>query len=325
MRKFFLIVLLTSSLYANPEGMKVVSGSAALTNSQKELTIETGERAILSWEKFSIAKDELTRFNMPSSSSAVLNRVTSREMSQILGKLESNGRVYLLNPNGVIIGKDAYINAASFIASTYDVLDSEFLKNGDLSFSGNSNEKIINLGTVRAFDGDAILIGRYVQNDGSIEAEKGVAALGAGKEILLKPLDKERIYIRPNIESQKEENTGIENNGEIKAVSSYLKADGNLYSLAIKNSGKIDALAFEEKGGEIFLIAENSTVETSGELKAVKESKGGEIRLLGKNVGLLEKAVIDVSHENDGGTVLIGGDYRGKNDKIHNAESLFVG
>ncbi len=317
------MVFLTGLLSANPEGMKVVSGSADIINSQNELRVNAADRTVINWDKFSIGKDELTKFCLPSSFSSVLNRVSGKEVSKILGRLESNGKVYLLNPNGIIFGKDAYINTNSFIASTYDVLDSEFLKNGDLCFSGESNEKIINLGTIKSLDGDAILIAKFIQNEGSIDAEKGVAALAVGKEVLLKPLSKERIYIKPQIANESAD-VGIENKGEIKALSAYLKADGNLYSLAIKDSGRIDALGFEEKGGEIFLIAENSTVETSGNLKATGK-KGGEIRLLGKNVGLLEKACLDVSGENDGGSVLIGGDFQGKNENIHSAEAVFAG
>ena len=55
---------------------------------------------------------------------------------------------------------------------------------------------------------------------------------------------------------------GIENNGTISALTAELKADGNIYALAIKDSGSIEASGIAERNGRIYLIAEKSRVDT---------------------------------------------------------------
>ena len=59
--------------------------------------------------------------------SYVLNRVTGGTESQILGQLVSNGAVYLVNPNGILIGEEAQVQTAGFIASTLDLLGEDLL------------------------------------------------------------------------------------------------------------------------------------------------------------------------------------------------------
>ncbi len=49
------------------------------------------------------------------------NRVTGGNASQIQGKLKANGKVYLANPNGVIITQGAEINVTGLLATTKDL------------------------------------------------------------------------------------------------------------------------------------------------------------------------------------------------------------
>lgn len=322
---FFFLLFFSFFVFSNPQGMDVVSGRVSASNFGNTLKIEASDKSIINWNSFSIAGGEVASFQLPSSSCAVLNRVTGKIQSEILGSLISNGKVFLLNPSGIIIGPNALISTNSFLASTYDILDKAFLNGEDLLFSGASEEKVINLGTVRALDGDVILIGRHIENSGKIEAKNGEVRIGAGKEILLKPKEKDGIYIKPFFEEGGDKDPGIINSGEIDSSSTHLKADGYMYSLAIKDSGKIDALSFEEKDGEIFLVAEGGRVESSGTIAAKKKDRGGEVRLLGKEIGLLDNAFINVSGEKGGGEVLLGGDRSGKNSDIYNADAVFFG
>ena len=167
-----LVMVTASSLtFANPQGFQIASGKAAITYPDPStVQITTGEQTILNWESFSIQEFETTRFVMPSSSAAVLNRVLGGDLSQLLGKLEANGEVFLINPNGILVGDGALINTASFIASSFDILDQSFLKNGELAFTGVGGGSVINLGKIVAKEGDVQLIGSDVQNFGVIEA-----------------------------------------------------------------------------------------------------------------------------------------------------------
>ncbi|MCX7892378.1 MAG: filamentous hemagglutinin N-terminal domain-containing protein, partial [Burkholderiales bacterium] len=109
--------LLAGSAFANPSGPSVVAGSASITSAGNTLTVTNAPGTIINWQAFSIGRDEVTRFVQQGATSAVLNRVTGAESSAILGQLLSNGRVFLVNPNGVMIGAGARIDVAGFVAS----------------------------------------------------------------------------------------------------------------------------------------------------------------------------------------------------------------
>ncbi|HXZ97392.1 MAG TPA: filamentous hemagglutinin N-terminal domain-containing protein, partial [Burkholderiales bacterium] len=86
--------------HANPVGPTVVNGSASFSTQGNLFTVTNTPGAILNWQSFSIAQGEITRFVQQSPLSAVLNRVIGIDPSSILGVLQSNGRVFLINPNG---------------------------------------------------------------------------------------------------------------------------------------------------------------------------------------------------------------------------------
>lgn len=93
--------------YGNPTGPTVVHGQAAFSASGNALSITNSPGAIINWKNFSIGANEITRFIQQSASSAVLNRVVGGNPSAILGALQSNGRVYLINPKGITFGANA--------------------------------------------------------------------------------------------------------------------------------------------------------------------------------------------------------------------------
>ena len=99
------------------------------------LSITNSPNAIINWQGFDIGAGELTRFLQQNAKSAVLNRVVAGNASTILGKLQSNGQVFLINPNGLVIGQNAVINTAGFVGSTLNITDQDFL-NGRLHFPG---------------------------------------------------------------------------------------------------------------------------------------------------------------------------------------------
>ena len=61
--------------------------------------------AIINWNTFNIGANESVRFNQPSSSSVALNRVTGGlGPSEIMGTLTANGRVFIINRDGILFG-----------------------------------------------------------------------------------------------------------------------------------------------------------------------------------------------------------------------------
>jgi filamentous hemagglutinin family protein len=118
------------------------------------------DRAIIHWDTFSIGAGNTTTFVQPSSTSAVLNRVVTGAPSELLGTLNANGRVYLINPNGIMVGPSGVVNANRFVASTLDVANGDFLGTNGMVFGGNSTEKVINQGTINTGTGGAYLFSR---------------------------------------------------------------------------------------------------------------------------------------------------------------------
>jgi len=116
---------------ANPTGGTVSSGSASIASSGNTLTITNSPNAIINWGSFSIGVNEITQFLQSSSGSAVLNRVVGTNgvipQSVIDGVLSSNGRVFLLNSSGIVIGSTGRIDVAGFVASSLNLSDQDFL------------------------------------------------------------------------------------------------------------------------------------------------------------------------------------------------------
>ncbi len=320
MNRFFPLISFTlvhSWLGSLPTNPQVLSGEALFTLKQAgTLEIQVSDRAAIDWKDFSIGAQETARFIQPSKASVVINQVMGGDLSSLLGRLEANGGVYLINPNGILFGEECVVDTGSFLGTTFPEVS-------DLCFKGDSEASIINRGTILARDGDAVLIGYAVENQGAIEAPAGSALLGAGREIVLQPSAREKLYVKPG--SAKAYGEGISNSGQIAALRAELHADGNLYALALSHSGAIDALGVEERGGEVFLVADGGKTEVSGSISAMRGEWGGTIDLLGAEVDLTGSAQIDASAPKGGGYIRVGGDLYGQNPSIRNASITRVG
>ncbi len=181
-------------LFPLPRNPQLMHGSAAFEQTDRAISINASDKTILHWSEFSIEEGETARFVLPTADSSLLNRVMEAYPSRLLGKLEANGRILLINPNGVLVGADAQIDTGSFIASSLDVLDSAFLDASDLAFSGPSDAPIANTGKITS-EGEIFLIGRRVENHGSLKAGREAGAVAASA-ILLKPKNLPGVSIR---------------------------------------------------------------------------------------------------------------------------------
>jgi len=174
---------------ANPEGAQVVAGAASVSG-QGTATVtvsQASEKTILNWDSFSIKEKELTQFLQPHAKAVALNRVVGADPSLIYGTLTANGRLILINPNGLTVGPSGVINANSFIASTADIANENFLA-GKFTFDipGQANARIVNEGTVTAAEaGIAAFVAPAVKNTGLISAKLGTVTLGAATKFTL--------------------------------------------------------------------------------------------------------------------------------------------
>lgn len=301
---------LPTLLWGNPIGENVISGQASFDRQGNTLTInQSTDRVLIHWDDFSIASGELTRFLQPGSNSLAVNRVVSGNISSIMGSLEANGRVWLINPNGVVLGKSARIDTNGFLASTLDASNESLLRGDDIVFSGNSNARIENLGEINAGGGDVYLLARQVMNEGTIQGQH--VGLAAGTEILLQQKGDERLFVKAG---EITGGTGVDHRGKIKAIQAELKAaGGNIYSLAIDVAGSIEADQIQKIGGKVFLKAEGAKVKIRGKIKAAQEAV-----VEGLEIGVLKGSEIAAK------VVKIGGGKQGKDTSIVNAQKVLV-
>lgn len=287
-----LFCLCSSISLGNPEGGVVVGGQAAISQAGTTLQVlQSSDRAVINWRDFSIQPNETTRFIQPSASSAVLNRVTSSSPSQLLGSLQANGQVYLMNQNGIFVGQGAVINASSFLATTAEANPSSFMRGEALSMVTASDAGIRNEGTIQAEGGSIHLLAKRVENVGKLEATEGTVGLYAGNRFYLEQDTGGPIRVRIDMDpssSDSRAGIGIDQQGIIRAARVNLEANGNIYALAIQQNGLVEATGFVTKqDGTVVLSAPGGKILQSGTMLAKNsDGSGGQMELRGAEVEL---------------------------------------
>jgi len=322
-----LVAFFTSAhlAYANPVGGQVVGGTATITGEGSDhVTIDqSSDRVIINWDEFNIDRNEITTFLQSSSDAVALNRVTgSNDPSQILGNLIANGNVVLVNPNGVVFGRDARVDVNGLIASTADVSNSDFMS-GNLNFAnaGNPNAEIANLGSISAAEGGLVaLVAPNVRNDGMIVADMGKVVLGGGEAFSL-DLYGDNLINFTYSEGEGPTYISVNNNGTIQSDGGQiiLSAEGARHTVdsVINIDGLIQAQTINQQtgdvrvlGGELGQVTTNDIIDASG---LNSGQHGGRVIITGENVDLNGNAHINVDGHAGGGHILIGGDYLGGN------------
>lgn len=296
-----------SVLASGLQGMSVVHGTATMQVDGNKTTIRNSVNAIINWKQFNIDQNEMVQFLQESNNSAVFNRVTSDQISQLKGILDSNGQVFLINPNGITIGKDAIINTNGFTASTLDI-SNENIKAHNFTLEQTKDKalaEIVNHGLITVGkDGSVNLIGGKVKNEGVISVNGGSISLLAGQKITISDI------INPTITYSiaAPENEAI-NLGDIFAKGGNI----NVRAATIRNKGKLSADSVsKDKSGNIVLSAKEGEAEIGGVISAQnQQAKGGKLMITGDKVTLKTGAVIDLSGK-EGGETYLGGDERGE-------------
>src|SRR5882724_5191644 len=175
---------------ANPQGGTVVAGHGNITNPNANLTVihQNSNNLIVNWGSFNIGAGQTVKFIQPSSNAAALNRIFDQNATQIFGNLLANGQVFLINPNGIIFSRNAYVNTGALFASTLNIADDNFMA-GRYDFTGPADQDggaVVNHGTLVAAQGGSVsLIGGAVYNDGIISATLGQVDLVAGHAVTI--------------------------------------------------------------------------------------------------------------------------------------------
>ena len=321
-------MLLVAVVAFGGQAPEVISGTASFVQDGANWTITTSDQAVIHWGSFSVPAGSTTRFVQPGASSVVINRVVGSSASFINGVLTANGRLALINPNGIRIGSTGVVRAQGFLASTLaNVSNEQIFVGRGLHFKGASAASIENYGRIEALGGDVHLIARRVVNAGTVSAPRGRVGMAAGNEVLLTQDGK--LFVKVSDDDVATGGTGVDAGGVVEAVQVELAAHGNMYALAINTRGIVRATGISRSAdGRITLRGAGGTVRTNGRLaaKTVDEqgvSRGGTVQIVARDIEIGGSTVIDVSGAAGGGTVHIGGGSRGAGP-LPNARNTWV-
>ena len=334
-----LVLVLTplGGAFANPQGGQVAGGQATIQGQgTKTVTVtQSSQNAIINWNTFNISAGELTQFIQPNANAIVLNRVTGNlGPSQIYGTITANGRVFLVNPDGILFGLGSRVDAAGFLASTNDIRNHDFM-HGRYNFNipGRLDASIVNLGRINATNGGfAALVAPGVRNAGVITADLGHVALASGNGFTLDFYGDKLITLQVDhgvanqvidVATGQPLTSLVQNDGKLRAnggtVALTAAAARTVVDSVINNTGVIEANSVGTRNGMIVLgaateankpqNAPTQNVVVSGTISARgarANQTGGTVVITGEQIAL-HGAKINASGTAGGGTVLIGG------------------
>ena len=292
------LALTAAAAQAGPSGGQVVAGSGVITQSGSTTTVaQSSQNLSVNWVSFNIAPQETVNFLQPSASSIAINRIFDPNGTQILGHLNANGQVYLINPNGVLFGAGAQVNVGGLVASTLDVNDAT-LADSQRTFKGGGSGSVINQGTITAANGGYVaLLGNHVSNQGTISAQLGTVALGAGSAVTLTYSKNNLVQVQVD---QSVLNNEAENGGLVAAdggkVIMTAGARNALLASAVNNTGVIEARTVENQEGSVTLLGGMAagTVNVGGTIDASAPNggNGGQIETSAANVNIAPNAKV---------------------------------
>ena len=276
---------------------------------------------VLNWQSFDIDEGSRVQFVQPSATHIALNRIYQNSPSEILGSLDANGRIYLINQNGITFGKNSSINVNSMVASSLALNiknDSDFI-NGKLNISNlvNDAQAAFDIGAFKyAYEYQGNVLKEVVdvvtdpdtqisrdalqQNEGKIKIEKGFVT-DAEDNYVLDEAGKP-IPVQANIQAQEGGSIiviapSIENAGDLNTESGQVilaAAEDKVYLTPSQDPALRGFLVEVKTGGSIenlgSILAERGnitlaglSINQNGVLHATTSvSENGSIRLLAR-------------------------------------------
>lgn len=314
---------------ALPTGAQITAGQATMSQQGSQLTIQQGSASLITnWQSFNIGRDAAVRFVQPSANATALNRVLGSDPSHLFGQLSANGRVFLINPNGVLFGASARVDAGALVASTLQMSDADFLAGRYRFDAGPTAGGVQQLGEIAIREGGFVaLIGSTVDNQGSLVAPGGHVALAAGGTVELALSDSGLIGVQVQA-------------GQAQAQvshSGFIAADGGrvwmtarqaapMIASAINQTGVVRADTVQDRQGQIWLDGgPQGQVALGGQVLARGQtagSQGGTVVATGDSV--VATGEVDASGRAGGGQIYLGGGWQGQNPAIAEARQVDV-
>lgn len=309
-----LCMLIAAPVFANPIGGQVAAGTAHIQYGATTVITQTTNRAVINWKDFSVGANETTRFKTLGSNAVTLNRVVGGNPSTIMGKLSSNGQIFLVNPNGIIFGNTARVDVAGLVATTANISNTDFMSGNYHFTNAPAGSYVINKGTITVRKaGLAALVAPNVRNSGTIQANLGKVALSSGTAFTLDLYGDNLIAF----DASSIVNAGyVENLGRIEAnggsVMLSVASAENMIENVINTSGYISAQSVGAQNGKILLQGyNNSTVQISGTIDASGDGTGqtgGTIHVFANQIDLFAGNLLKASGNLGGGFIETSGE-----------------
>src|SRR5574337_2139440 len=321
----------TDALAGGPTGGVVVGGSGSILQGGNETVInQISQRLALNWETFNLKSNESVLFNQPGRSAVALNRILDENPSQIFGKINSNGQVFLINTHGIIFGATAQMNVGGLMASTLDLTPKDFLA-GNYSLNAvGAGAGIVNHGLIQAASGGSVaLVGGSVVNDGVILANYGSIHLDGADKAVLDFDGNGLINVQITGALQRRfdtEQSAVANQGTLQSASGTVvlqaSAAKDLFTNLVNNAGVIDAHGISTDGGVVRPVGSGGNAVSSGRIDA-SGVHGGDVQVLSDhNVGITGGRV-DASGRDGGGSIRVGGGWQG-GEGLQTAAATYV-
>lgn len=328
-----IFLLMSPAAVALPVGAQVVNGNVAIgAPAGNTLPInQTSGSGIVNWQGFSIGGNETVNIHQPNANAVLLNRVVGSNASVIAGHLNANGKVFLVNPAGVLFSPGASVNVGSLVASTLGISDKDFLA-GNYHFiavPGQPGGSVVNQGSIQAAAGGTVaMLGAQVSNSGTVSAKLGTVAMGAGGDITLDFAGDGLTMLKINgpVAQALLENSGTLAADGGQVLMSVQSADA-LAGTVLNQQGLVRAQSVAQRNGRIVLDGgSNGVTQVAGVVDATGGAAltGGRIDVTGQDVALLANASLDASGAAGGGRVRFGGGAGGGDTDIRNAQAVWM-
>ncbi|MBS2039717.1 filamentous hemagglutinin N-terminal domain-containing protein [bacterium] len=285
-------LLCTALAGAEPTGPSVTHGNVQIqTQGATTQIIQATDRAIIQWNGFSINANELVRFLQPNSAAVILNRVIGANPSQILGQIQANGRVFLVNPNGIVFGAGSQVNVGGLLATTLQLSDQDFLQ-GNYHLTQDPNHalaSVVNRGELHIAEGGfLVLAAPVVSNEGLIVAQSGQVGLIGAQQTTVnfdgmglievsvpsgRPGSPGAVVMPANAVSQIFQ--GVVTNPGIPELANLAGAEG-----LVVQQGSIDTSGSQSGGQVILHSSQASLITSSSQIVANSSRTPGEVHLL---------------------------------------------
>jgi filamentous hemagglutinin family protein len=279
--------LFASQALANPSSAAVTTGSASVISSSNKTTIDQkSEDVVINWSSFNVGAGQTTQFVQPNAQAIAVNRIGGNAPSQILGTLDANGRIVLINGNGMLFGKGSRVDVGSLIATSTGGADSDVL-NGKFTQAGNQNTAVVNQGRITARQGGLVaLVAPSVTNAGTVNAKFGTVAVGAANKFTVDFTGDGLVSFaaQGDVNSKATAvNTGLLSGANVSLTA---HAAEGVATGVVTMSGIVTAQTAKNVGGTILLDAGDGSLTSTGTLNAAGHTGGGAIETSGANVSV---------------------------------------